>query len=99
MQLYINLSDENLEDAINIQALYQAYRMYHAIRKEILGMKKANWLPFDITDAWCLAKEMQNGEAMIKKCKACKCHTYTSIHQQTYIDCQFCRRLKKRGTY
>ncbi len=96
VQLYFCLNNEvSIEDAINIQALYQAYRMYRAIRKEVIVGKKVNWRKFNITDAWCLLKEMQEGEAMMRKYKVCKCHVYTSIHQQTYIDCAFCRRLKK----
>ncbi len=96
VQLYLCLNnDVDIKDAISIRTLYQAYRMYHAIRNEVIVKRKANWLPFNITDAWCLLKEMQDGEATIKKYKPCKCHVYNSIHQRTYIDCPFCRRLKK----
>lgn len=51
MQLYFNIGGEAVLRSVNIKALNKAFRMYHAIRKEVPGMKGARWAPFDITDA------------------------------------------------
>lgn len=50
MQLYFNIGGEAVLRSVNIKALNKAFRMYHAIRKEVPGMKGARWAPFDITD-------------------------------------------------
>ncbi len=94
MQLYISLREESTDCSINLQALTQAYGRYYVMRKELHGMTGAKWLPLDITDAWCLATEMHNEEAQIRKCSVCKCAYFTSRHQRTFLDCPFCRKLK-----
>ncbi|HCT5077016.1 TPA: regulator [Vibrio cholerae] len=94
MQLYSNLGGEKVKRSVDISALNKAFRMYHAIRKEVPGMKGGKWEPFDITDAWCLASELRNGEAMIEHCEQCQCTFFTSINQRTCVECPFCRVSK-----
>ncbi|EDB4101060.1 TPA: regulator, partial [Salmonella enterica] len=82
MQLYFNIGGEAVLRSVNIKALNKAFRMYHAIRKEVPGMKGARWAPFDITDAWCLASELRSGDAMLEVCDNCKCTYFTSVNQR-----------------
>lgn len=45
MQLYSNLGGEKVKRSVDISALNKAFRMYHAIRKEVPGMKEENGSP------------------------------------------------------
>lgn len=94
MQLYCNIAGEQAHRVVDIDALTKAFRMYHAIRKEVPGMGGGRWAPFDITDAWCLASELRSGDAMIEYCDDCKCSYFTSVNQRTCVDCPFCRISK-----
>lgn len=96
MQLYCNIGGEDVLRSVNIQALNKAYRMYHAIRKEVPGMRGMKWTPFDITDAWCLAQELRSGDAMMEDCRICRCTYFTSVNQRTSVECPFC---KDHGRY
>lgn len=96
MQLYQNLGGENVARTVNVSALNKAYRMYHAIRKEV-GLTGARWSPFDITDAWCLASELRCGDAMLELCDTCQCTYFTSVNQRTCVDCPFCAADKLKA--
>ncbi|MGN9575317.1 FlhC family transcriptional regulator [Salmonella enterica] len=97
MQLYFNIGGEAVLRSVNIKALNKAFRMYHAIRKEVPGMKGARWAPFDITDAWCLASELRSGDAMLEVCDNCKCTYFTSVNQRTCVECPFCKEQGRHG--
>lgn len=97
MQLYYNIGGEAVLRSVNIKALNKAFRMYHAIRKEVPGMKGVRWAPFDITDAWCLASELRYGEAMIEECSNCECTYFTSVNQRTCVECPFCVADKSKA--
>jgi hypothetical protein len=97
MQLYFNIGGEAVLRSVNIKALNKAFRMYHAIRKEVPGMKGARWAPFDITDAWCLASELRSGDAMLEVCDNCNCTYFTSVNQRTCVECPFCKEQGKSG--
>uniref|UniRef100_UPI0030C6FBAE FlhC family transcriptional regulator n=1 Tax=Escherichia coli TaxID=562 RepID=UPI0030C6FBAE len=97
MQLYFNIGGEAVLRSVNIKALNKAFRMYHAIRKEVPGMKGARWAPFDITDAWCLASELRSGDAMLEECDNCKCTYFTSVNQRTCVECPFCKEQGRHG--
>lgn len=89
MQLYINLGGQAVLRSVDIAALSKAYRAYQIIREDIPSM--ACWVPFDITDAWCLAAELRENEAMIETCRHCQCTYFTSVNQRTLVECPFCR--------
>ncbi|ECA4604890.1 regulator [Salmonella enterica] len=97
MQLYRNIGGEDVIRSIDIKALNKAFRMYHAIRKEVPGMKGARWTPFDITDAWCLASELRCGDAMLEQCDNCECTYFTSVNQRTCVECPFCVADKSKA--
>lgn len=97
MQLYRNIGGEDVIRSIDIKALNKAFRMYHAIRKEVPGMKGARWAPFDITDAWCLASELRCGDAMLEECGNCECTYFTSVNQRTCVECPFCVADKSKA--
>jgi len=90
MQIYYNIGGDAVLRSVNINALNQAFRMYHSIRKEVPYMQGTRWLPFDITDAWCLAAELRSNDAMLELCSHCKCTYFTSVNQRTNIQCPFC---------
>jgi hypothetical protein len=89
MQLYLNLGGQAVLRSVDIAALNKAYRAYQIIREDIPCM--ARWTPFDITDAWCLAAELRENEAMMETCPHCKCTYFTSVNQRTLVECPFCR--------
>jgi hypothetical protein len=89
MQFYFNLGGQAVLRSVDIGALNKAYRIYQAIREDVPGV--AGWAPFDITDAWCLAAELRDNEAMIETCHHCKCTYFTSVNQRTLVECPFCR--------
>ncbi|QBB14602.1 FlhC family transcriptional regulator [Edwardsiella piscicida] len=96
MQLYCNIGTIAIVTrSIEIAALDKVFRIYHAIRAEVPGMKGAKWTPLDITDAWCLASELRSGEGMLEECNKCKCTYYTSVNQRTSVDCPFCKESTK----
>ncbi|HGS4535089.1 TPA: FlhC family transcriptional regulator [Vibrio cholerae] len=97
MQLYCNIGGEVVLKSVQITALNKAFRMYHAIRKEVSGMKGARWAPFDITDAWCLASELRSGDGMMEYCDTCQCTYFTSVNQRTCVECPFCAAEKSSG--
>lgn len=91
MQLYSNIGGPGVVRSINVGALGKAFRMYHAIRKEIPGISGPRWESFDISDAWCLAKELRTGDAMMEMCKHCHCNYFTSFNQRTCVECPYCK--------
>ena len=92
MQLYSNIGGPGVARSINVAALGKAFRMYHAIRKEIPGLSGPRWeKAFDISDAWCLAKELRTGDAMMELCKHCSCTYFTSFNQRTCVECPYCK--------
>lgn len=91
MTLYWTIGGEGVLRSINIEALTKAFRLYHAIRKEVPGMRGGRWLPFDITDAWCLAQELRSDQAMLEQCHSCECIFFTSINQRTLTYCPYCK--------
>jgi len=91
MQLYSNIGGSSVVRSINVAALGKAFRMYHAIRKEIPGLNGTRWEAFDISDAWCLAKELRTGDAMMELCKHCNCTYFTSFNQRTCVECPYCK--------
>ncbi|RAI97819.1 transcriptional activator FlhC [Aeromonas salmonicida] len=91
MQLYSNIGGPGVTRSINVAALGKAFRMYHAIRKEVPGLNGPRWEAFDISDAWCLAKELRTGDAMMELCKHCNCTFFTSFNQRTCVECPYCK--------
>jgi len=91
MQLYYNIGGKEVLVSINIEALTKAFTLYYNIYSEIPEVDNKKWLPFDITDAWCLADELRSNNAMIENCNICNCSYFTSINQSTSVDCPFCK--------
>lgn len=91
MQLYSNIGGPGVLRSINVPALGKAFRMYHALRKEVPGIGGNRWEAFDISDAWCLAKELRTGDAMMESCRHCHCTYFTSFNQRTCVECPFCK--------
>ena len=96
MQLYRNIGGEDVIRSIDIKALNKAFRMYHAIRKEVPGMKGARWAPFDITDAWCLASELGQWYHDGRQCGSVNAY-FTSVIQRTCVECPFCIADKSKA--
>ncbi|MGL4515137.1 MAG: FlhC family transcriptional regulator [Shewanella sp.] len=96
MQLYVNIGSHSIYKSINIDALYKAFLIYRSILQELQYKTDASWHLFDISDAWCLAKELRTNNAIIELCKSCHCNFYTSFNQNKIISCPFCQNNNSR---
>lgn len=90
MASYYNFGGREVFRSINIDALIKAFTMYNGIIEEMQERINANWFPFDISDAWSLALELRDANAMLEFCDTCKCAYFTSVNQDSLIECPFC---------
>ena len=91
MQLYKNIAALNIFREIDYVALERAHDMYLMIRYEIVKKEDPNSATLDITDAWCLSREIRSKVTTFQRCLSCKSSYLTSLTERTCIVCPFCR--------